>query len=130
MIFEKLQANLLATANGQQVDTMPIVLLGKRHRQGTTCISCPVCTPYMLALVDVSACQVVGMSLPLVDVHLFLSADNDSLASVFFGYVGAAGIEMRHHDCRHAGIELSGTVGELLQKAVNTMRVVLVGHHI
>ncbi len=84
----------------------------------------------MLSLVDVSAGHVVGMVGPTLQIHLLLSADDDFLAGVLFGYVRALGVHVSHHDALLARMLLASQCRQLPQESIDTLRVTGVLHHV
>ena len=77
-----------------------------------------------------SACQIIGMVVPAVHIHFFLTAYYYFLARIVLGYVGSCGIHVRHHQQNAVGVQLACPFGKFADKAVHTFRVVLVLHDV
>ena len=130
ILFSVFLLSFLVTSDSDEVDAVGVVFLGKRHREDTSRISCPVGIPDMLPLVDVSASHIVGVVVPSFQIHFLLSADDDLLARIFLGDIRTFGVHVCHHDALPAGVFLSSLSRQLSQKVVDSLRVTGVLHHI
>ena len=83
---------MLLVVESDEVYSVGVVFLCKRHGEYTPCIACPIGVPDVLAFVDVAASHIVGMRIPFLHVDLFQASDDNLFASIVLGNIGSLGI--------------------------------------